>query len=80
MWMFGVMSKKQMKELKKAGYEVKVYNSHAFNVFLCPKQNFIEFKSDKDQLLVGTWVDGDVYDTLKKVIFEEEARKNIEYR
>lgn len=72
MWMFGIMNKREMAELKKAGYEVKKYDEKAFNKFLEPKQKFTEFKSYKPLFLAGVWVDGGVYEDLKQVIDEEK--------
>lgn len=64
MWIFGMIDKKEMAELKKAGYEVKKYDEHAFNKFLEPKQKFEEFATIKGMFLAGVWVDGDVTDIL----------------
>jgi len=65
MWIFGLMNKKEMAELKKAGYEVKKYDEHAFNKFLEPKQKFTEFTTVKSMFLAGCWVDCGVADILK---------------
>ena len=78
MWMFGIITNKEAKMLKKAGYKVKKYSESAFNKFIEPNQKFKEFKSDKDVSFYGVWIDSDMYENLEAVINLENNKKEYD--
>jgi len=78
MYLFGIITKSDKKELVKSGYKCVVYNGKTFNKILDPTQNCKRFKSSKNKVLVGVWVDENLYDNLSHRIAINKGTKQME--
>ncbi len=77
MWLIGLATKKEKKELEKAGYEVKVVDINAFDKLIDPTCEPAKIDKSKD-VFISVWVDCNIYDDLRETIESEKA--DLEYK
>jgi hypothetical protein len=84
MWLVGVMTKKEAKELKKAGYDIRKVDRDGWDKILEPKR---KVKSDTARIedpveanLYSIWTEADAYEELKKCVEEDKAYKEMKRR
>ena len=69
MWIFGVMTKKEMASLREDGYDVRKINEKRFNKLIESRCDSKDFESGlkKNEILACVWSDPKVHEKIKEI-------------